>query len=229
MAKGANFEGSISKQLSLWFTEDKEESTFWRTSASGARATMRRKGNKDVQIDDFGDIKAESPLGKPLTDFFSIELKTGYAKKAKSKAKKHDGKEVIKITNWDILDMVDSNQGKPMFYQFWEQSEKDALAASKEPMLIFRRNNKQPCISLYSDIFNTIIRKCGYPDFEFLTLNFCSKNMCFPSISVCNLYKFFEWTKGKIKTVEMDNGIYQCPFIVFNLKRTVYKRNRGVK
>ena len=229
MAKGSSFEGEISKRLSLWFSEGKEESLFWRTSASGARATMRRKANKDVQADDFGDLKAESPLGKPLTDFFSIELKTGYAKKAKSKAKKYGDKQIIKITNWDILDMIDSNQDKPMFHQFWEQCENDSNKASKEPMLIFRRNNKQPCIALYSDIFNTIIKKCGYPDFEFLTLNFCSDTMCFPSISICNLYKFFDWTKGKIRPVEMDNGNYQCPFILFNLKRTLYKRNRGIK
>jgi hypothetical protein len=230
MAKGGNFEGEISKRLSLWFTNDMEETAFWRTSSSGARATSRKKVNKDVQVDDFGDLKAESPMGKPLTDFFTIELKTGYAKKAKSKAKKHDGKEVIKITNWDILDAVDSNQGKPQIYQFWEQVERDAEIANKEPLLIFRRNNKQPCIAMYTDIFKSFVSKCDYPDFEFITLNFCSEDMCFPSITVCNLYKFFEWTKGKIKVIKLPIGEkYSCPFITFNLKRTVYKRGRGIK
>lgn len=229
MGKGGSFEGEISKRLSLWFSDGEDESIFWRTSASGARATMRRKNNKDVQIDDFGDLKAESPLGKPLTDFFSIELKTGYAKKAKSKAKKYGGKEVIKITNWDILDAIDSNQIKPQFYEFWEQAENDATKASKEPLLIFRRNNKQPSIAMYTDIFNTFVKRCGHPEFEFLSLNFCSDNLCFPSISICNLYKFFEWTQGKIKPVEKEDGTYQCSFIVLNLKRTLYKRNRGVR
>ena len=230
MAKGGNFEGEISKRLSLWFTNGAEETAFWRTSSSGARATARRKVNKDIQVDDFGDSKAESPMGKPLTDFFTIELKTGYAKKSKSKAKKHGDKEVIKITNWDILDMVDSSQNIPQFLDFWGQCERDSILASKEPLLIFRRNNKQPCIAMYTDVFTAFITKCGYPDFDFITVNFCSDVMCYPSISVCNLYKFFEWTQGKIKLIKLPIGnAYSCPFISFNLKRTIYKRGRGIK
>jgi len=227
MAKGGLFEGEVSKKLSLWWTEDKEESVFWRTSSSGARATSRRKTNKDVQKDDFGDLKAEADIGKPFTNFFSLELKTGYAKKSKSKAKKHEGKEVLKIVNWDILDLIDSSQSKCQFASFWEQAEKDSQEAKKEPLLIFRRNNKQSSIAMYSDIFNAIIRKCNHPEFEYITINFCSEHLCFPPITICNLYKFFEWTKGKIKPSLGDGGNYKCNFIDFNLKRVLFNRNRG--
>lgn len=229
MGKGQSFERKISEELSNWFTDNETSLAFYRTAGSGGRATNRRKGNKEINKDDFGDIKAELPIGKPLTDFFSIELKTGYAKKSKSKSKKNEGKEVIKVVNWDILDIIDSTQQKPQFYDFWEQCERDSSILSKEPLLIFRRNNKQPCIAMYTDIFTTFITKCGHPEFEFLSLNFCSENLCFPSISICNLYKFFEWTKGKVKPFETESGSYQCSFIILNLKRTIYKRGRGIK
>jgi len=228
-SKGGNFERQISEQLSKWFTEDKTEVAFWRTAGSGGRATNRRKGNRENNLEDFGDIKADSPIGKPLIDFFSIELKTGYAKKSKSKAKKHGGKEVVKVTNWDILDYLDSSQNKTQFSLFWEQASLDATNSNREPLLIFRRNNKQPCITMYSDIFNAIIKKCGHPEFEYIAINFCSEHLCFPPITICNLYKFFEWTKGKIKPSLGDDGNYRCNFIDFNLKRVLFRRYRGIK
>jgi len=41
MAKGGEFERDISRFLSRWWTYGERDDVFWRTSASGARATTR--------------------------------------------------------------------------------------------------------------------------------------------------------------------------------------------
>lgn len=226
-AKGGNFERTISEKLSIWFTDGESSVAFWRTAGSGGRATSRRKGKKETNLEDFGDIKADAPIGKPLIDFFSIELKTGYAKKTKSKAKKYGGKEVTKVVNWDLLDYLDSTQKQTQFAAFWEQAQLDATNSNREPLLIFRRNNKQPCIAMYTDIFHAFIGKCLFPNFDYLSMHFCKDEKCFPSITVCNLYEFFEWSQGKVKPKLNGDGNYTCTFIDFNLKRTLFRRNRG--
>jgi hypothetical protein len=220
MGKGNNFERDISKLMSLWWTQDKFDDAIWHTSGSGGRATNRKRSNKEAKKEDHGDLKADLPIAQPLFNFFSIELKTGYAKKTKTKG-------IIKQTNWSLMDSLDSKQQQTQFFQFWEQSQKDADDSGREPILVFRRNNKQACISMYSDIFNAFIKRCNHPEFEYITINFCSEEFCYPQISICNLYKFFEWTKGKIKPVKEKNGTYGCRFIDFSLKRVLFNRYRG--
>lgn len=191
MAKGSNFEREISKQLSLWFTNGKTELGFYRTAGSGGRATSRRRGNKETNKEDFGDIKADLEECKPLTDLFVIELKTGYATKSKSKAKKHDGKEVVKVNNWAIMDEIDSKQEETQFMKFWKQVCRDAAISDKEPWLIFRRQNKMACIAMYSDIFEIIAGEFQETHISYITL--CSQY--FSHITVCNLNDFLEMTK----------------------------------
>lgn len=51
---------------------------FWRTSQSGGRATFRKKKGKSTTASHCGDITAVDPIGKPLTDLITFELKKGY-------------------------------------------------------------------------------------------------------------------------------------------------------
>ena len=77
MGKGAKFEREISKALSRWWTEGERDDIFWRTSQSGGRATTRKKQGKSTKNQD-GDICATDPIGQPLLDITTIELKVGY-------------------------------------------------------------------------------------------------------------------------------------------------------
>jgi hypothetical protein len=77
MAKGSSFERDVCKRLSLWWTSDKRDDIFWRTASSGARATQRRKQGKRT-ANSYGDVCATDPIGQPLIDLLSIELKRGY-------------------------------------------------------------------------------------------------------------------------------------------------------
>jgi len=79
MAKGSSFEREICKKLSLWWTYNKRDDVFWRTAGSGAMAKTRSKANKKT-FGQYGDIQATDPIGQPLIDMCSIELKRGYSK-----------------------------------------------------------------------------------------------------------------------------------------------------
>ncbi len=61
MPKGSNFEREICKLLSLWWTNDKRDDIFWRTSGSGARATTRSK-TKQKTFGQYGDVQATDPI-----------------------------------------------------------------------------------------------------------------------------------------------------------------------
>ncbi len=76
--KGSNFEREICKQLSLWWSDNKEDDIFWRTAGSGAMAKTRSKKGKST-FGQCGDVQATNPKGQPLIDMFSIELKRGYS------------------------------------------------------------------------------------------------------------------------------------------------------
>ena len=74
--KGAAFERDIATRLSLWWSKNKRTDIFWRSSQSGGRATQRAKSGKST-YGSYGDIAFVDPVGKPLLDVFTIELKRG--------------------------------------------------------------------------------------------------------------------------------------------------------
>ena len=78
MGKGQDFEREFCKLLSLWISNGLEDDHFWRTSGSGARATVRRKKGMDTKHQK-GDVAPVTEFAKKfLTDNDVIELKTGY-------------------------------------------------------------------------------------------------------------------------------------------------------
>lgn len=78
--KGGEFERSICKQLSRWWTNDPDTDViFWRTSQSGGRATSRVKRGKPATAAHCGDIYAVDDRGLPFTRLITPELKTGYS------------------------------------------------------------------------------------------------------------------------------------------------------
>jgi len=79
MAKGSSFERLICRQLSLWWSKGKRDDIYWRTAGSGAMAKTRSKQQKST-YGQCGDIQAVDPIGQPLLDLISIELKRGYSK-----------------------------------------------------------------------------------------------------------------------------------------------------
>uniref|UniRef100_A0A6M3LL50 Uncharacterized protein n=1 Tax=viral metagenome TaxID=1070528 RepID=A0A6M3LL50_9ZZZZ len=125
--KGSGFERDISKQLSLWWTQDLDEprdDIFWRTSGSGARATSRTKKQKKTAYE-YGDITFTDPIGKPLIDCILFECKKGYTSEV------------------DLLDFFFGGSKKSLLFGWWIKAiEEMKEAGRKNCVLIVARNRR---------------------------------------------------------------------------------------
>ena len=79
MAKGSQFEREVCVRLSEWWTGGTRQDVFWRSSTSGGRATTRAKSGKTT-AGSYGDISSIDPIGQPLLDMFTFEIKRGYSR-----------------------------------------------------------------------------------------------------------------------------------------------------
>lgn len=130
--KGSSFERHICKALSLWWTDGRRDDVFWRTAASGGRATNRAKqGQKTAGA--YGDITALDAIGTPLLRLCCFELKRGYG-------------------SWGLLDLVDKPEKGAVICrpeEFWLQARKSAQDAGVPyPVVIFKRDRRKECIIL---------------------------------------------------------------------------------
>lgn len=125
-AKGSEFERVVCRQLSLWLSRGLRDDLFWRSAASGARATVRfRKGfSNRTQT---GDISAIDPQGSRLTDRFMVECK------------------FYRDLNLKGLFDKDKKEG---FSSFWDKCQQDAEKASKLPMLVAKQNQARALVGL---------------------------------------------------------------------------------
>lgn len=128
-AKGAQFERALCKRLSEWWTGGKRQDVFWRSACSGGMATNRAKKG-GAAYGQHGDIQAVDPVGKPLMDIFTIELKRGYTK----------------ASFVDVFDKP-SKCAQSQWEAFMEQAVRSAQqAGSKHWMLIQRRDRREALV-----------------------------------------------------------------------------------
>lgn len=76
-SKGGAYEREVVKLLSLWWTRGERDDVFWRTSGSGARATVRKRKGRDT-FGQQGDVQAIDPIGQTFLQLHTIEIKRGY-------------------------------------------------------------------------------------------------------------------------------------------------------
>lgn len=188
-SKGAGFEREVCTALSLWWSEGERDDIFWRSNASGARATQRRKVGKDTAYQG-GDTTFSDPIGEPLIRHWSIECKTGLGKREVVKDKK--GK-VVKVVNhtWDILDLIDSQQNTTVFEKIWRQCSGDAETTGRVPVLIFRRNARKKCICFEKTYISTMILYFNVKPKNINTITvFTSRG---DAVEIMLLEDFFRW------------------------------------
>lgn len=176
MGKGDDFERECCRYLSRWWSDGERDDIFWRNRR---RITSQVK-SAERQL---GDIKAERPEGIPLTDFYNIEIKIGYAKNKTGKK--------FKISNWDVLDLIDSTKlkGRKIFWDFWEQVVTDSEISKRTPMLIFCRDYHVPVIAMYSSDLIKLLDLQGAYSFDFISLSFKK----YPTIKLMRRDDFFTW------------------------------------
>lgn len=128
--------------LSKWWTQnlkEPREDIFWRTAGSGGRAKRRGRGGKDT-ANSHGDITAIDPVGEPLIDLLTIELKRGYSS----------------FTFASLVDKPPS--AAPSEYEKWilQADESHHQAASYSWLIILQRDRRLPLVIfptyLHSDL-----------------------------------------------------------------------------
>lgn len=133
--KGIAFERKICVELSKWWSQGItgkiDDSIFWRSNASGARATVRAKKGKKT-AGQYGDITAIDPVGEPFLAMSPVECKRGYPK----------------VSVHDMLDQQKGRKQVPEFEQWIQQAQQ---AAKDSPtavgwLLITSRYQKQTLV-----------------------------------------------------------------------------------
>lgn len=163
MAKGGDFEREVARELSLWFTQKERDDIFYRSHGSGGRFSARYKTGKDTALQG-GDITCSDPIGEPLIKAWNIECKTGYSRKRKKvDTSKKITRRKTEITNWCLLDMIDSHIAIPNFKGFWEQCCDDAFKTRRNPVLVFRRPFKVSCVTISRNHYLDIVNWNGSP------------------------------------------------------------------
>lgn len=139
-SKGSAFEREICKRLSMWWSDQERDDIFWRTQASGGRATIRFRRGKGTH-GQFGDIQAVDPIGKPLTDLVSLELKRGYSGTSFA----------------DVIDTNPRNLGNQTWMKFFQQARLEGKnSGTKYWALVSRRNKKEAMIFIPLRLYNEL-------------------------------------------------------------------------
>lgn len=144
--KGGIYERELAVRLSIWWSQDFPEGPrqdiFWRSTQSGGRATTRMKKGKKTS-GSYGDLAAIDPLGQPLLELFTIEIKRGYSKD----------------TIHDLLDLPAKRQKNSTYGKWFTKVQRDAKAAgSISWLLITRRDQRRALAFVPVATFNSIAR-----------------------------------------------------------------------
>ena len=75
--KGNTHERLVASQLSLWWTDGRQDDIFFRSASSGGRATQRAKKGQTT-ANAAGDLAAMTKEGQEFLDFITVEIKRGY-------------------------------------------------------------------------------------------------------------------------------------------------------
>jgi len=132
--KGSNYERDISKKLSLWLSDGKEDDIFWRSQGSGSRHTIRYKKNLKLEGQS-GDIAStRSGISEDFLKVFSIEIKF-----------------YKDINLWGLI--TGNNCG---ILDFWKQANEQAKKVGRIPILISKENYKPTLFISTKEFYNII-------------------------------------------------------------------------
>ena len=141
--KGGQFERTICKELSLWWTGNKRDDVFWRTAGSGARATVRSKTGKRTR-NQYGDVQATDRCGQPLIDLCTIEIKKGYGHRS----------------FFDLIDMLPNETKQPYKKFILQAREQSEQALTDWWLLITKRDRKETLITMPLDLAKELRQTC---------------------------------------------------------------------
>ena len=136
--KGSQFERDISRTLSLWWSDGKNDALCWRVLGSGGRSTIRAKFNKET-AGGYGDLTFTDVVMKPFFDLFLCELKRGYTK------------------DIDPLAIIDGKGKKNFLLNVYNKAKMECDFAKRYfPLIIFERNRHKPCVMVDVKFFHYV-------------------------------------------------------------------------
>ncbi len=188
--KGPAFERVICKQLGLWWTEGKRDDLFWRTANSGGRATVR--GSQGTFGQD-GDIQATDPIGQPLMDLMSLELKCGYPKVS-------------------LLDCLEKTQPKEGLYAWIKQAQAAAARSGAIYWAVIWKRNRRESVIFFPQLLGFDLRAADNSTYHCLQrarMSFQGTDLRSgpPSMVVLPLSDFLGWcTPDMIRSVLAKNN-----------------------
>lgn len=137
--KGGPFEREICHALSSWWSGGTRDDIFWRSSGSGGRATMRGRKGKST-FGSYGDVAAVDPIGRPLLELCTIEMKRGYSR----------------LSAMDLID-AGAQKKKNGFEEFVQQAVTEHEAAGSVGWLLIHRRDKRRAVAyLPSHVFKAL-------------------------------------------------------------------------
>jgi len=184
MGKGSDWERTVSKRFSLWWTDGDRDDIFWRTSVSGARATIRAKQGKKTK-NQYGDLSFTDPIGKPLIDYFLVELKRGYP-------------------DLGVLLLIDGRQKIPVLVKWWKKAEEERIFGERNAaILIIKRDFKHPIIVFDCEVFSRIESFCGEWKMDIISVYLTAIEQ---KLVIVPLYPFLEWCSPKSMSMFIESG-----------------------
>lgn len=185
--KGGGFEREMCRRISLWVTNNIRDDIFWRTPGSGAMATTRMKSKKKT-AGAVGDMAAKDLFGKPYTDNTIWEFKRGYG----GVGRKRPSSDNVEFLN--VLDNPRKQKTEPIFKQWWIKLSNEKIAFDKRfAFIIFKRDRKDPLISMEHETYEYITAKNNLCDRNIFFLSFDGLN-----IIALRLDDFLEWCDPRI-------------------------------
>lgn len=175
MAKGGQWERTISKRLSLWLSKDERDDLFWRASQSGGRATQRAKQGKKT-ANSYGDICSQHSSSALFIDTFVLELKRGYTDQIK------------------ILNALDGSKKIPTIIAFWNQCEKDRIESGRAySLVLFKRDRCKEMIVFRRSLFLKLKKYMGpFHARRMATIDF-PQDFGAPALIFMRLDDWFTW------------------------------------
>lgn len=145
-SKGSSYERAMCRRLSLWWTDNDRDDIFWRSSGSGGRAKVRGRAGLQT-AGQHGDVSATDPIGAPLIDLITIEIKRGYSD----------------YTFQDILDRPVGGGVQEWERWFAQAMESNTQAGSYAWMLITRRDRRAPLVWFPHYLFRSLSAAGAFP------------------------------------------------------------------
>jgi len=176
--KGSPFEREVSVLLSLWWSGGERDDIYWRRD-SGARAKTRGRAGK-ATFGAHGDICAVDPIGLPLTNCCTLELKRGYKQ-------------------WSFLDILDrprmkANQKKPTYQKFelfMHQAQEDADLAGTWPVIVAKRDKRCKIIVIPESMYTELVEY--YDSYDKFKIRITSNHSINEPMYALDFEHFLEW------------------------------------